>query len=468
MKHVFLSICLSILIVNVVRTQSSTDTLGFEQYMQIVKAHHPFMQRAELVPRQAAANLLAARGGFDPKVFAEVSQKYFSGDQYYSYINTGVSIPTWFGLSFYSGYDQTNGEYINPQFRTPENGLVYAGAQLTLGQGLLIDKRRADLKQAKLFTQMAEQERVMLVNNLLLEAALAYWDWYMAHNIRVFIDNAYGVAEVRFNAIKQAAVYGERAFLDTLEMSVQLQNLFMLRQDFTLQEQLRRLECGVYLWAEGSIPVELNDNVAPGKHSANSLPMSMASLNLQVSELVQNHPELERDLLRIDQQQIDLRLQREMLKPVLNLKYNALNQPISNNLISNYSLQNYTWGLDFAIPILLRRERAQVQIAQLRLQDMTLVLDNKRALLLMKARGALSEWQITEQQITFYSNTVNDINRILQAERTLFDNGESSVFLINTREMTLVNAQIKLYEVIAKNQKAIYKTFYSLALMESI
>jgi outer membrane protein TolC len=189
---------------------------------------------------------------------------------------------------------------------------------------------------------------------------------------------------------------------------------------------------------------------------------------LQLDDLVQNHPELLRDMVRIDQQQIDLRLQREMLKPMFNLKYNAINQPIANNPVANYSLQNYTWGLDFSIPVLLRKERAQVQMAKLRLQDMSLLLDNKRALLVMKAKSAISEWQITEQQLSFYTNTVQDIERLLQAERTRFDNGESSVFLVNTREMTLVNAQIKLFEVEAKNQKAIYKALYSLALMEGV
>jgi outer membrane protein TolC len=467
MKYLF-TLSALLLICGFSWSQNRKDTLGFEQYLQIVKAHHPFMMRAELINDQAAANLLAARGGFDPKLFAHVAQKYFNGDQYYSYISTGVSIPTWFGLSFYSGYDQTGGSYFNPQYRTPDAGLLYAGAQLTLGQGLLIDKRRADLRQAQLFTQIAEQDRVMFVNNLLLDASLAYWDWYASYNILEFINDAYSIAEIRFQAIKQAAFFGERAFLDTLEMSVQLQNLNLLRQDFTLQEQLRRLECGVFLWAEGSVPVELNDNISPGKINTLKLPFTMASLMLQLDQFVADHPELQRDILRIDQQQIDLRLQREMLKPIVNLKYNALNQPIANNPIANYSLQNYTWGLDFSIPILLRRERAQVQLAKLRLQDMNLVLDNKRALLLMKSRGALNEWQITEQQLTFYTKTVNDIARILQAERTLFDNGESSVFLINTREMTLVNAQIKLFEIMAKNQKAIFKTYYTLALMEGL
>lgn len=444
------------------------DTLAFDQYLKIVKEHHPFMQRAGLLPMQAEANLMMARGGFDPKVFADISQKYFAGDQYYSVISTGVSIPTWFGLNFYSGYDQTGGVNLNPQFKMPEAGLVYAGAQWTLGQGLFIDKRRADLKQAKLFTQIAENDRVMLVNQLLLDASLAYWDWYAAFNSYSFVNEAYDVTRVRFDAIKQAAFLGERAFIDTLEISIQLLNLDLLRQDFKLQELNRRLECGVFLWADGIVPVELQDNVAPSRTTDSRFADGLNSISLQLKNFVDNHPEILRDLNRIGQQEIDLRLKREMLKPILNLKYNALNQPIGNNLIANYSIQNYNWGADFAIPILLRKERAGVQLSQLRLQDMGLSLDNKRELILMKAQASINEWQIMTEQLLMYQRNLNDINRLLDAERVRFDNGESSVFLVNTREIVFVNAQIKLYEFIAKTQKAVFKSYYSLALLEGI
>lgn len=444
------------------------DTLQFEQYLQIVKAYHPFMQRAELLPLQAEANLMMARGGFDPKLFGDVAQKYFNGDQYYNIINTGVSIPTWFGLNFYTGYDQTSGYYLNPQLRTPDNGLVYAGAQWTLGQGLFIDKRRADLQQAKLFKQIAEHERVLLVNQLLLDASLAYWDWYAAFNSYAFVNDAFEVTQTRFNAVKQSAMLGERALLDTLEIHIQLQNLRLLRQDFQLQEMNRRLECSVFLWADGVVPVELNNNVAPSKTVNEKYANDLNSLALQITNLIGNHPEIKRDMLRIDQQQVDLRLKREMLKPIVNLKYNAINQPVGNNPVANYMLQNYTWGLDFGIPILLRKERAGVKISELRLQDMNFALDYKRSLILMKSQAAVNEWQIITEQLDVYQRNLKDINRLLDAERTLFDNGESSVFLVNTREMVLVNAQIKLFEFVSKSQKAIFKSYYSMALLENL
>jgi outer membrane protein TolC len=245
-------------------------------------------------------------------------------------------------------------------------------------------------------------------------------------------------------------------------------NLDLLRQEFKLQEMNRRLECGVFLWADGTVPVELNADVAPSRSSDSKYAEDLNSISLQVNTAVGNHPEIQRDLMRIDQQQVDLRLKREMLKPILNLKYNALNEPVGNNLIANYSLQNYTWGLDFAIPILLRKERAGVKIAELKLQDMNFALDYKRALILMKAQASLNEWQIMTEQLSMYQRNLTDINKLLAAERSLFDNGESSVFLVNTREMVLVNAQIKLYEYIAKSQKSIFKSYYSLALLESL
>ncbi len=455
--------CLS----HLANAQRVADTLFFEDYLQLVKAHHPFMQRAEIQTLRAEAFLMEARGGFDPKIFADISQKYFLGDQYYSVINSGITVPTWFGLSFYAGYDQTDGLYLNPQFRTPETGLVYAGAQLTLGQGLFIDKRRADLKQAKLFGQIAEQERALIINELLLEASLCYWDWYAAYNSLKFVKQAYDVANVRYEAVRRSSILGERASIDTLELFIQVQNFNILMQEFQIAEFNKRLEASVFLWADG-VPVELNERAAPSAQSNANFAAQLESYSLQIDDLINVHPELQRDLFRIDQQQIDLRLKREMLKPVLNLKYNALNQPISNSVVANYALQNYTWGLDFSIPILLRKERAGVQLSKLLLQDMGLGLDNKRQLLLIKIRSAINEWRIMEQQYQTYLRNLQDINRLLTAEKSRFENGESSVFLVNTRETSLVNAQVKLYELRAKSQKAIFKTYYSMALMEGL
>ena len=74
----------------------------------------------------------------------------------------------------------------------------------------------------------------------------------------------------------------------------------------------------------------------------------------------------------------------------------------------------------------------------------------------------VNEWEITKEQADLYAQTVNDYRGLLEGERALFDSGESSLFMVNSRELGYINAQIKLIEILTKNQKAILATRYSL------
>ena len=52
--------------------------------------------------------------------------------------------------------------------------------------------------------------------------------------------------------------------------------------------------------------------------------------------------------------------------------------------------------------------------------------------------------------------------QLLSAENTLFETGESSLFLVNTRESNMVNARLKLVDLQAKQQKAVLMFKYNL------
>ena len=49
---------------------------------------------------------------------------------------------------------------------------------------------------------------------------------------------------------------------------------------------------------------------------------------------------------------------------------------------------------------------------------------------------------------------VNNAATLRNAEQIRFENGESSLFLVNTRERSLIDAQIKLAEIKSKYAKA--------------
>ncbi|MFN5912200.1 MAG: hypothetical protein ACK45H_12750, partial [Bacteroidota bacterium] len=55
--------------------------------------------------------------------------------------------------------------------------------------------------------------------------------------------------------------------------------------------------------------------------------------------------------------------------------------------------------------------------------------------------------------------------QLLEGEQNMFDNGESSLFMINTREMTAITSELKVIETKAKNQKAKLHYLHSLGLL---
>ena len=86
----------------------------------------------------------------------------------------------------------------------------------------------------------------------------------------------------------------------------------------------------------------------------------------------------------------------------------------------------------------------------------------KQQTLVFKAKAALNQLQTTVEQFQLYSQTAQDYNRLLSGERERFTIGESSLFLVNSRETGYINARLKLLELQVKNQQARLKWLYSL------
>jgi outer membrane protein TolC len=55
-----------------------------------------------------------------------------------------------------------------------------------------------------------------------------------------------------------------------------------------------------------------------------------------------------------------------------------------------------------------------------------------------------------QKQITTYNQAVTNYQQLLQLENTRFELGESTFFLINSREMKFLESQIKLAKLFAE------------------
>ena len=444
------------------KAQESTQVLGLIDFLKIVREFHPLSKQANLRIEYGEQNLKANRGAFDPYLYGDIHQKYFDETEYYDLLNAGMKIPTWFGIEIDAGYEQSNGEFLNPERGTPANGLVYAGISIPIGQDLFIDQRRADLRKAKVYQEITQAEQQILMNDLFKDAITAYWNWVGAARKYTIFQEGQALALTRYRAITRAAIVGESPAIDTLEAYIQYQNRTISLQDAILDYRNSNAQLEVFLWNQDGIPLELSADISPPKANEFESTINVDAMRIHLDSLLTNHPKIAKNQLYLEQLNIQRQLDLERLKPQLDLKYNALNQPIDGDIMQGYTMNNYNWGLTFKMPIFLRKERGQLQKTNINILEQQLDLDQMGRSINFNVSAALNTWEITQQQLSGYSDIVNSTNRLLQAEQQKFNSGESSLFLVNSREWSYINTQVKFIDLLIKSQKAFMHIEYQL------
>lgn len=438
-------------------------TFSDKQFYEIILKNHPLAKQANLETQFGEKAILTAQGGFDPKAYTQTLQKNFNSTAYFNLLNVGLKVPTWYGLEFKSGFESNQGNFLNPQEKTPTSGLWYAGASLNLGKGLFIDQRRAELFKAKIYYQSTFAEQKLQLNELIYESGYAYWNWFMSYNSMQILDEAYRLANERYIAMKRTAELGDRPEIDVVESQIQVQNRESMLRNFETEFMGTRYKLETYLWNEQLLPLELDSLTLPQSMDSVSGEIAPVLTNQLIDSAVTNHPYLQITDFKIKSLEIERKFKKEQLKPEFNIQYNFLNQPIQNNPFTNMSLNNYKWGITFEIPVFLRKERGELAKTNLKLQDEKYNLENSRAYLEFKIKNAWIEYKNALVQLEIFEKTVIDSKRLLEAEIEMFDTGESSLFLINARELAYIQAKLKWVESTAKSKQAFLSLKFNLA-----
>ena len=176
----------------------------------------------------------------------------------------------------------------------------------------------------------------------------------------------------------------------------------------------------------------------------------MDTLQAFVERLEMSHPDMQLYAFKLNSMDIDRRLKAEQLKPTINVNYNALNAPVGNEFIENFSAANYKWGLEFGIPLFLRKERGDLQLTKIKIQETELNQQQKLLELQNKVKQYHNEQLNLRAQVTLYTDAVANYNSLLQGEQDKFAAGESSLFLVNSRENNLITARLKLIKFTTK------------------
>lgn len=429
-----------------VKAQTNSDeVLRFDEFLAYVKKYHPIVKQANLIINESEAQLMSARGGFDPKIEVDYDRKTFKNTEYYDKLNATFKIPTWYGIELKANFEDNQGNFLNPEMALPDDGLYSAGISFSVAQGFLINKRMADVKQAKLFVNQAKADRDIEVNAVLYQASLAYFNWLQAYNEVLVFQDFLKNAETRFKAVKQNVNLGESAAIDSTEARITVYDRTLNFEKAKVKLMKSRLELSNFLWLN-DIPVELQETIIPDLNADTIVDQTLSISEFDMSNFdVETHPKLQSLNYKYQSLNIERRLKSNMLLPKIDLQYNFLSE--TPDLVNSFNTSAYKSGVTMSFPLFLRKERGQLKLSKLKMQDTNLEIASVKLNVGNKIKALQNELESFVVQNEVTGKMVTDYEVLLQAEERKFNIGESSLFLVNSRESKLIDAKLKAIEL---------------------
>lgn len=431
--------------------------ISASEFISVVKNYHPLALKYQLQNKMAEAEITRARGNFDPILAAKLGEKNIDGTRYYEQKNVELGIPTWYGIDLHGSYNHLNGEKLNTS--DTKGGLYQFGVTVPLAKNLLYDKRRAMLDQAKFGLKMTEAEQAVLTNELLLEAENTYWEWVQNYEIYKLKSEIVDINKDRLKLTRKTFEYGEKPAIDTIEALSQLQGFELQQRDAFLNFVKSTQQLQLFLWKDNQQFYEFSEMIYPSddlsKHTAysdfefliNDVDSKQINSHLSVLYYQQKQNVLESER----------RLKWQSFLPKVDFTYNFFNK---ENYRADYLPlfdNNFQYGLKLEIPIFQREARANYQMAKIKLNQNELDTSIKKRELDVKIETYKNEILNYHTQIDLSENNLQNYRKLLYAEETRYSNGESSLFLINSRENKVIEAQEKFISIRTKFLKSFNK-----------
>jgi hypothetical protein len=404
---------------------------------------------------------LAAKAVFEPKLGGTYAAKNYGDKLYYSKLDAGVKVKTPLGVKVTGGYTQNEGVFLNPEGTVPLQGIAYAGIEIPLGAGLFTDEDRTYIKQQRIENNAAGLVNQLEINDHLLSSGVAYWHWYESIMLLKLSQEAIEQAKNRWQYVILQNKIGEAADIDTLEAFINYQNRQAFLLESTIKWEKYRNYILNFLW-KPELQQKLVAPLVDIDYEA-QFPDSF-----QQRQITQTHPYVQ--LLVMDSMinQTNLMLAKEYYKPQVDLAFKLQEDGGSIGNFNYNPTQNNYVGLNVYMPIFLRKQRAKSEQAVIKNE----VIGNKKKEALVKLENA---------QRTYYQNTINlkqsldllevtndNYKRMLDAEQAKFNAGESSLFIVNNRELKWIESREKYIKTYSDYRKSILDYYHSLGILPQI
>lgn len=357
-------------------------------------------------------------------------------------------------ISVYSGYDISSGyapQYEGSQI-TSNQGREFVGLRLNLLNGFAIDKERLALYNSVLETDKAKLEIRLTKLLIKTDAIKAYIAWIISGEQLNAYKDLLSIANKRQNALEKKFKAGDVAKIVLTENKnnllkrkakvISAENTFN-KNALLLSLYSRDLQCKTQTPSLIDLP-----KLVPAPES-----IEYRIDNAKINDAIKNRPEfkiIDVQLKRIENEQKYAKTEY-LPKLKASVQYNQNNSQVATTPNFNVNQNELVAKLEFSMPLEqsygkgLDRE-AYNKISKLR-NERQLLIDQVST----KLNALYQTVNATSEQVEFVKSEVQLSKELLNAENTRFNNGDSSFFMLNTREENLTNAYLSLLNSLLDN-----------------
>ncbi len=414
--------------------------------------HHPRVQAAMLREEVAEAELMAARGGFDPYLSAYGALR--TGG-YYELRRLDVELrqptPLW-GAEVYAGYRYGRG--VDDDMRYPSyyddqtlgGGEIRAGLLVPLWRDGPFDARRAARARAELRIEQTQGTREAIELDLKQKAAEAYWKWVAAGRKLRVAEELLELATRRLEQTQARAAAGAIAEVDALEA----ERAVLTRQSAVIAAR-RGLEAtalvlGLFVRDSGGDPRPPSEDRLP---DGLPVPDSIGAADVMFPAVLACHPRLRAARASLRATDVDRDLARAQRGPRIDLGL-EISRDLGQADVSSLPGTVFESKVRFAMPLLLRGERGRLEATEQRYlaesEDLRLMEDDLRT----ELGDAVSQWNAARERYELAVRLVDVMRRLAVAEEQRFQAGATDLLVVNLREQSLSEAELSLVDAAAE------------------
>jgi outer membrane protein TolC len=421
--------------------------------------------------RQAAAEgeQLAAEGGFDTTLKL---QSRWSVAGLYENRNYDVTVeqPTglW-GATFFGGWRRGTGNYpvYEGKSATANDGEFRAGVNLPLWRNGPIDRRRATLAQAELGRLIAGHDYDAALLELRRVVAQRYWDWVFAGRRRAVAQELLTIAERRNSGLQERIAAGDAAAIEGTDNQ---RTIFERRERLIAADRMLEqaaIQLSLYWRTPDGEPQLPRPEQLPDRFPEPDLPQ-VADLTAAIEEARQRRPELQRLERQRRQTEIERDWARNQQAPGVDLSLMGA-QDLGSSPSKLVNRDEMYVGVTIDLPLQRRVAQGRAQTAAANL--IRLAADARLASerIAAEVRDAWSAVRAAYQRIGVARQQWEAARQLAEGERARLDLGDSTVLVVDLRELANGDAAIAEAEALNAFFKATadYRAALGLGIGES-